>query len=322
MAKTKETKKSVHLRNPLGLSKEFYQNYDIDYWNNIIDTLRFNHDSFEELQPIFEKYGYCFEKAKYQRTMRVELHFLYFKLVESLFEMIFAIYNFDGRMLWLALSLSNKKDSYYYSACYKNIERFATDEENFRSNMIGTIVPDAAISGESMNIPFLRYLFYFNYPMSLSDGQWKSNLDYIESALIRFATDFTKRDEYNAYKHSLRVFASKSAMGIVTPRGQFALIHSEDSISYLSEYDSKSTNNTKQEVGYTRMGIKTKKFDFETDYHRCKILQALISNIIISRKNNIISEKIEDEIRLNHFAVENQVNLNYPSNIGVFSNYT
>ncbi len=46
----------------------------------------------------------------------------------------------------------------------------------------------------------------------------KTNLDVIKNALVLFAKDFSDRDDYNAYKQSLRLYQTPVRVGIA-PEG-------------------------------------------------------------------------------------------------------
>ena len=123
-------------------------------------------------------------------------------MVETLFEIIFAVSKHDNRNLWLALTFSNWKDN------YNEIVKLSETSYLF-TNKIKT-----TISGNEVEIPLLRWIFYFVYPSKMTEDEWKNNLDKIKRLLLLFAKDFSDRGEYNAYKHSLRFYNSSFAMSI------------------------------------------------------------------------------------------------------------
>src|SRR4051812_11432456 len=49
----------------------------------------------------------AFDAASYRRSLQIEIHFTYFQIVESLFEMIFALEPLIDVDLWYNLSHSN-----------------------------------------------------------------------------------------------------------------------------------------------------------------------------------------------------------------------
>ena len=102
----------------------------------------------------------------------------------------------------------------------------------------------------------------------------KVNLDVIKNALVLFARDFSDRDDYNAYKHSLRLYQTPVRVG-VAPEGSVnyqMLGSASDALSYLE----KDKNGRLREV--------TKPFDAERDFNIGILCYNLIYNIIIARR--------------------------------------
>jgi len=141
------------------------------------------------------------------------------------------------------------------------------------------------ISGNEIEIPLLRWIFYFVYPSKMTEDEWKNNLDKIKRLISLFAKDFSDRGEYNAYKHSLRFYNSSFAMsiGLTGSQQMHTIGASNDSITYLEEQ-------RKEQKGTGRILRTTKPFDFERDCNCCLVIYSMIKNIISTRKYSILTE--------------------------------
>ena len=272
--KSEQSKNKQFIVNDLdSLQKEFYKTYDPDYWLYKISLLKNCHDNFDSIKDTLNADLSDVVDDDYKRALRTEMHFLYFQMVETLFEIIFAVSKHDNRNLWLALTFSNWKDN------YNEIVKLSETSYLF-TNKIKT-----TISGNEVEIPLLRWIFYFVYPSKMTEDEWKNNLDKIKRLLLLFAKDFSDRGEYNAYKHSLRFYNSSFAMSIgLTGSQQMHTIGvSNDSITYLEEQ-------RKEQKGTGRILRTTKPFDFERDCNCCLVIYSMIKNIISTRKYSILTE--------------------------------
>ena len=272
--KSEQSKNKQFIVNDLdSLQKEFYKTYDPDYWLYKISLLKNCHNNFDSIRDTLNDDLSDVVDDDYKRALRTEMHFLYFQMVETLFEIIFAVSKHDNRNLWLALTFSNWKDN------YNEIVKLSETSYLF-TNKIKT-----TISGNEVEIPLLRWIFYFVYPSKMTEDEWKNNLDKIKRLLLLFAKDFSDRGEYNAYKHSLRFYNSSFAMSIgLTGSQQMHTIGvSNDSITYLEEQ-------RKEQKGTGRILRTTKPFDFERDCNCCLVIYSMIKNIISTRKYSILTE--------------------------------
>jgi len=275
-----------------GLQKEFYQMYDPDYWLYRIMLLKNSHDDFDQLKSSLTKNTEETIDKDFRRVMRTEIHFLYFQMIETLFEIIFAVSESDNRDLWVALTFSDFRNN------YKKVAELNDHSEIFVEKM------KAEIEGKQMEILALRWIFYFIYPSKLTDEEWNKNLENIKLLLLSFARDFSDRGEYNAYKHSLRFYNSSFSMaiGLTGSKQMHSLGSSEDCITFLEEQKKKDSDGKLQATGQI---MRTQKpFDFQRDYERCILIYAMIKNIIYTRKYTILNE-----LRGQNFTMANFVNL-------------
>jgi len=276
------------------LQKEFYQMYDPDYWLYRIMLLRNSHDNFDQLKPSLTKNTEETIDKDFRRVMRTEMHFLYFQMIETLFEIIFAVSESDNRDLWVALTFSDFRNN------YKRIAELNDRSEIFIEKM------KAEIGGKQIEIPALRWVIYFIYPLKLTDEEWNKNLENIKLLLLSFAKDFSDRGEYNAYKHSLRFYNSpfSMAIGLTGGKQMYSLGSSEDCITFLEEQKKKDSDGKLQATGQI---MRTQKpFDFQRDYERCILIYAMIKNIIYTRKYTILNE-----LHGQNFTMANFVDLDF-----------
>ncbi len=285
-----KTDKKYFVGDIKSLQEEFYRNYPDGYWTYKICLLKNAYSDFDSAKAALTKNIEGCIDTDFRKMLRTEMHFLYFQLIEALFEMIFAITDADNRNMWVSLSFSNWKRNYERVRLYA--ER-AINAPNFRRPIkIGK-------EGDEQEIPLLRWIFYFNYPLSLTNDQWNKNLDNIEALLHCFAKDFSDRGDYNAFKHSLRFYNSECSFAIGKTGAPEAHVigASQDAITFLEEEIEKTpTGEEKRYINTT-----TKPFDFERDY-RCAIaISALIQNMINTRKHSILENLHGESVELHKF---------------------
>jgi len=255
------------------IQKEFYKAYDTDYWLYKVKLLKNCHDNYGLVKAVIENDLSESTEEDYKRMMRTEIHFLCFQMIETLFELLFVITETDNKNLWSELSFSN------WSKNYKKINELSKTSNLFTNKM------DVEISGAKVNIPLLRWVFYFIYPSKMTDEEWEINLEKIKKLILFFAIKFSDRGEYNAYKHSMRFYNSKFSMtiGLTGSKKMYPIGSADDSIIFLEKKKGKYSR--VDEVFRT-----VKPFDFEKDYNSCVILNALIKNIIETRKYSLLPE--------------------------------
>ncbi len=271
------------------LQKEFYRTYNPGYWLYKIHLLKNSHDNYESINDALKTNLSEVEDDAYKRMLRTELHFLYFQMVETLFEIIFALSRpgFDNRDLWIALTFSSDRQTVFYSDSYKKIKEFSEGKLK-DPDLSGKVITE--IQGGKVEMPLLQWIFYFVYPLKMTENEKAKNLENIKNLLHVFAEDFTDRGEYNAYKHSLRFYNAPVSMSIMSPKSQAKLMlgKSNDAITYLEEYNKKDkTGKTQANCQIART---TKPFNFERDYRCCMTINELIKNIINTRKYSFLDE--------------------------------
>ncbi|MVM42306.1 hypothetical protein GO730_39115 [Spirosoma sp. HMF3257] len=129
-------------------------------------------------------------------------------------------------------------------------------------------------------ISIAHYLFY---PCLLPTGKFpdevfehvKESIDAAAYGIRRIATDFIDREEYNAYKHGLRLIPASSKLQFADP--DTMKIQLEWDISQSMSYYVKT-----KKPGDIR--IETKLFDSERDYRMTLFCSNLIYNLVYYRQ--------------------------------------
>jgi hypothetical protein len=268
------------------LQKEFYQMYDPDYWLYRIMLLKNSHDNFDSLKNTLVKNTEDFIDEDFKRVIRTELHFLYFQMIETLFEIIFAIYENDNRDLWVSLTFSDYRENYKRIADLNDYSDLFTQKRK---------------DGQEKEISMLQWIFYFDFNPEFNNDDWNKTLTNIKKLLLIFARDFTDRGEYNAYKHSLRFYNSPFSMAIGITGGNYmqSLGSSKDCITFLEEHKKKNKDGKIMPTGEI---VRTQKpFDFERDYSLCVTMYSMIKSIIHTRKYRLLPGKDGEKIYFRDF---------------------
>lgn len=260
---------------------EFFRGYHADYWDYKIALLKRIHDSYETLKEDLWKGVKGVVDEDFKRVLRTEMHFLYFQLVEALFEMIFAICAQEPRYLWARLTFSDWRQN------YEKIKLLA--ERKLDSPDIKRKVK-IDIGGKETEVPLLRWIMYFCYPLSLTEEQWTKNLGNIERMLYSFAEDFVDRGDYNAYKHSLRFYNSSFSFALGKTGSDTARVMGSgpDCITFLEETELTDSSGEKHRGINSTM----KPFDFERDYRCSVVIAGLIQNMVHTRKYSLLKDFI------------------------------
>jgi len=256
----------------------FYKTYQVEYWQNKLLLLKKSITDYSSTNLPSQDKKSQINDENFVRMLKAEIHFTYFQIIETLFEMMFGLEKKDDPNLWYYLTFSDWRKN------YDRVDKIAEGEISWLNSETETI--------NKIKMPLVQYIFYFLYDTGLNESEKKDNLDVINSAVILFAKDFSDRDDYNAYKHSLRFFQSPVSI-YVAPEGsqKYEVIgRTPDAFIYLK----KDQNNLISEV--------TKSFDAERDFNISMLCNNLIYNIIVARRRYFFKT---DELLYNY----NKVNL-------------
>lgn len=249
----------------IDLDELFYTNYPADFHiylvtilNNILDN--------DHLMPVLLKGVEGINEKAVKKSLKIQLRAMYYQSIETLFELIFALErilnsNVQRSGLWYNLSKSPYREN------FKRISKkeFAFLDRNYT-------IED--VQKNELTVSLAHYIFFFNFKL---DPKVIESIKAIKLALKIFARDFSDRDEYNAFKHSIRVFPTLKSVRL-TPKQESPskdILEMKDSISYLKMKDKNSKKVT----------LISKSLDVIRDYNLALLSSRMISNIICTRRS-------------------------------------
>lgn len=259
----------------------FYKTCLVDFWkyktmvlaNSILNYDKIKPSLMEEVENVNDK--------ECLMTLKLELHFTYYQVVETLFSMIFALYKrrIDNRRLWIYLTQLSKPP--ISKKLYEAIEKIAEGDTS--------MFDQKTVAGPNCEMPFVQYLFFFGGSFNAEKETMERNLANIKKTLVVLAGDFVDRDEYNAYKHSFRLFPTEEQkMELIDPSKEKAVatFSMPNSITYLR---------LEKDDGISQV---SKPLDWERDCRMTLLCQALIYNIIVTRRRFYFKE---EKVSVNFF---------------------
>ncbi len=253
--------------------KTFFETYQKDYHCVKAHMLKRMMDDIEKYSNDF--FGSDMDeesKKSINWTLKSDLRQTCFHAIETMFELIFAFEPLDDNLnedikVLKRLSFSNWR---------KNNSRI---EEIADSNK-GLDFLDRRVVFDGKEISIGHFIFYKCFTKrnkSIPNILKKIDisLDEIKKFLKIAAQEYAERDEYNAYKHSMRPIYSTSSFQVINPKTGQELINWDlkDSMSFFVKPDDDC-----------EIKIKTKVFDPLRDYNLTIICSNLIYNMVFFRR--------------------------------------
>ena len=213
-------------------------------------------------------------REAYKVTLQSELRITYFHSIETFFELFFALdprkhlpFHEEGFLF----ALTNSGFS-----TYKEIENLATKKQSLQ-------FLDDRIKFQGHEISIGYYLFYYCFiNESFNRGmvqRIQRSIEAIKYGIYLLANDFTKekREEYNSYKHGLRVISvlEKFTISDLETKKNFTTSDLSNSMSFYQKTDNPN------EIRFV-----TKLFDVRRDINMGLLCSNLISNMIYYRTNS------------------------------------
>lgn len=247
------------------------------------------------------------ERDQFRLTVKSDLRQTYFHAIETFFEIFFALNpknktHYDDESLMFNLTNSN------WGQNYKKIAEIAdgTYSLDFLSDEIQV---------GSYKVSIGNYIFYMGlfdknkYPTLENDIQ--GSIEAVQYGMKILAKDFVQREEYNAYKHGLRIIPAFKKLMLADLK-TLEVKHEWDLTDSMSFYTP-----TKNPDVITSV---TKLFDSERDFQMTLFCSNLISHMIFYRKiamnkdKQKDGDKQKDQIAVTFFGKEpiekcNQVNV-------------
>lgn len=254
-------------------AKDFYQSYLKDYHYIKAKYLKGMLDNLSKSEiEFFGKELLKEDKDNFRLTLKSELRQTYFHAIETFFELLFALNpigksSFDDENIQIYLTNSNWTEN------YKKIKEIAQDDKK-----LDFLNSEINFAGKIISVG--HYLFYMGIfpnakiPSELFE-QIKVSLNAIIHGIKLLALDFINKEEYNAYKHGLRIIPSVSHIYFLDAETMEKKIDFDSSDSMSFYIKSKNESEIK---------IITKVFDVERDFQMISFCSNLINNLIFYRR--------------------------------------
>lgn len=253
----------------------FYKSYQYNYHRIKAQYLK---KMLDETQMYAENiYGQDLTEddvKEFRLVLKSDLRQNYFHSIETLFELIFALihknddkYEYFDLNLQFRLTYSNWKES------YKKIKDIATQD-----NALNFLDDVHLFSKDKITIG--QYLFYIgifrqpNFEKILKEKTIQS-INSIKQVLRIIAREFMDREEYNAYKHGLRIMPSITEIMLVPLEFEIENLTFDlrDSMSFYTKMSNRED-----------IKIVTKIFDSNRDYRMTYLCSNLIHQLIFYRR--------------------------------------
>jgi hypothetical protein len=242
---------------PILNAKEFYRSYLVDHfiyhpsilWNLI--------NKYEEVKPVILDGVYEEKDRDVLLGLRLALRAQVYHSIETLFELFFGLRELDDEHLWYRISTASHKGNYH------KIEKIASGNTSFI---------DIETNYRTLECSYIDYVF--NFHLTYHDpALQKQCLQNIRELLILCAKELVNRDEYNAFKHTWRLFPTINDIEIGNKDHSMKVFSAQHPYTYLIENDDSSTTQV------------TNDLESERDYRICILVHQLMSNIILTRRS-------------------------------------
>jgi hypothetical protein len=237
------------------LDREFYSGYDAHFLHRKVKLLGAVLENPDLLAQFTDGQDGPDEAERTRHAIAAEILFAEFHQFESFFAMLVA--PFQGFPHWIFLNTYSTGE----------IKSKARDFIDGKFEKLFKGLP-------SDRDTFLRQAVYQGYASEAgSEEAWNSSFENLWWIIHRMAQKYVAADEYNSYKHGLRMMSATSALGISSSPTDFSnafVAHSKHSITHL-----------KFEPGDcgTLVSIATKAFNPQESQAHVQIMASILENI-------------------------------------------
>jgi hypothetical protein len=249
--------------------KIFYQTYQKNYHRIKANYIK---KYFDQLERKKKKKPLTKDEVETRRTLQIDLRQTYFHAIETFFELFFAL-NPKGKTVFEDEKVLFRLTNSDWKKTFNNIEKIAEDE-----NALDFLKEKIDFKGHEITIG--QYLFYcgiFSKEKFEKDvfDKMDESIDAIAYGMKIIAKDFIKREEYNAYKHGLRIIPSVTKMKLVDAETRTKSIEFDiaDSMSFYMK-----TKNPSEIVSIA------KTLDTTRDFYLTLLCSEFIHHLIYFRK--------------------------------------
>lgn len=251
----RKTKTKYVVRNQERLNVGFYDGYDPDFLLNKASTLHFIITHRKEFEEFVLRAGGSLEEPldRYYTSLGAEIHFSVFHQYESLFALLVA--EFQDLPHWLYLSSYETRD------IRKKVKEFLDGDI---TALTGGAVAEARA--------FVRRAVYSigNASPDENGKKLERSVENVLWILEKVGDEYSKGEEYNAYKHGVRVF------------------HGSPALSLGSKDDGSQILNMKSAYGITFLKLKDVGEGGQTAYECTRFINPEVSVAWLSLMNLIL----------------------------------
>jgi hypothetical protein len=263
--------------------KQFYNFYLKDYHKTKAIYLKKILDNIEKFENIFFDENTDVEIIdNFKRTIQCELRHNYFHAIETFFELFFALDPRGKKVLDdknVQFKLTNSK----WRTTFKKIEKIKEDEK-----ALDFLFEKMTYGDEQITIG--HFLFYTGIRIEKFSKQFEEELiesiEAIKKTIRIMASDFLARDEYNAYKHGLRLIPSITELSLLnTNTGEKEMTWNlNESMSFY-----------KPTINPDVLTVVTKVFDSGRDHQMAYLCSNLIHHLVYFRRIAMGIQKDKNE---------------------------
>lgn len=257
---------------------EFYKKYNLSYWGSKIALLHNSYEHYDTIKETLTDKMEVPDHEKFKQMLKIELHFFYYQIAEALFELIFALDKRDEKYIWETISFSGYET-------YEKIQAISDGDDHIFNKTLKAIHKNNP--EKILEIPFLKWVFFHNLDFSKVNSDLNTNLNKIKELLKIIADDFSIREEYNAFKHSLRFICDK-------PYGAIKEVNDDKILELSAKEGFGFLVKSKIDKNKVKVEEVIKSFSIEKDFKLCIYCSWLIHNIIACRRSFYFNT--EDEI--------------------------
>ncbi|MFC0878932.1 hypothetical protein ACE01N_20225 [Saccharicrinis sp. FJH2] len=264
-------------------STDFYSNYQVNYYDYKQLSLKYLLNNYQNLKLNERILNYS--DNDFLRTIKSDIRQTYLHSIETVFDLIYSLTpKKNGTISERHILETISKGTFHYD----KISKIATEKDQALK-----FLDDEVTFSDGNKTSLIHFLFYRG---SVMTTEIEDSLTAIKHCLILLANDFSDRDEYNSYKHTLKIFPNFD---------QFKL-KSIDTDSINSTFDvSDSVTFFRKDKKTGKETLVTKVFDTERDLKMTSISSDLIWNIIMPRKLIFSKkERTSNEIELVLFLMK------------------
>ncbi|MEK7476339.1 MAG: hypothetical protein AAB152_12005 [Candidatus Coatesbacteria bacterium] len=224
----------------------------------------------------------------FRRFVKVETHFMYFQMIELLFQLLFVVAHYPIEEIWPALTFTNDRRSRYYMPIYRLIRAYGEGTLD-DPKMAGSVRLIDQDSGKEYRLPLVAVRIYDHWLTQIPHEKLCASGRNIEELLRIFAQDFSTRGAYNAYKHALRFVGGFSVSRAKETEGRTTFEQSWDpksTLTYLRRTSRLGQSAEDQEA----LELVTRKLDFYRDWRCCEMIYKLITTTMTTRTPYILKD--------------------------------